>query len=290
MSEARHAGVIGWPIEHSRSPMIHSYWLQKYGIAGSYERHAVRPEELEGFIASFGKTGPGTQGLVGCNITAPHKEAAFRLCAARGAEIDENATIVGAVNTLWVDAAGGLHATSTDAYGLMTHLMMSVPELDLKARPVMVLGAGGAAQSVVWALRTAGAGTVRVANRSIERAQQLARGHSGTHIEVVEWDRRSDGLNGCALLVNATTLGMAKQPPLEIMLEALPADAVVYDIVYVPLATELLKAARQRGLRVVDGLGMLLHQAVPGFQRWFGTKPEVTDELRAILVADIEKH
>ena len=283
----KRACVIGWPIGHSRSPLIHGYWLNKYGIEGSYTKEAVKPEGLETFLRSLGENG-----FAGCNVTVPHKEAAYRLCAQLGGTNHADAVAVRAVNTFWFDGDGKLHGTNTDHHGFLTHLQTTAPRLDLKGRTVMVLGAGGAAQSVEWALATAGAGEIRICNRSLERAEALARQStsSTTRRVVVPWDERSHHLKDCALLVNTTTLGMANQPPLEIDLSGLATDAVVYDIVYVPLETPLLAAARARGLRTVNGLGMLLHQAVPGFIKWFGQKPEVTPELRALIEADIRGH
>jgi shikimate dehydrogenase len=279
----RRACVIGWPIAHSRSPLIHGYWLNKYGIEGSYTKEAVQPEALADFVAAL-----GPDGFIGCNVTVPHKEAAYRLTAERGGLLHANATVVGVANTLWVGGDGRLHATSTDAYGFMTHLKTCMPKLDLIGRTVMVLGAGGAAQSIVWALLSAGAGQVRVTNRTRGRALELVRSQASLKVVEVGWDDRSRALKECVLLVNTTTLGMMGQPALDIELDALATDAVVYDIVYVPLETPLLAAARARGLVGVDGLGMLLHQAVPGFIKWFGKKPEVTPELRALIVRDIE--
>jgi shikimate dehydrogenase len=279
MGVAPRACVIGWPITHSRSPLIHGYWLKHYGILGSYDKVAVRPDELESFLRSI-----GSDGLVGCNITAPHKEAAATLVAQLGGTLHGQAT-VGAINTVWLGGDGQLHATSTDAHGFTMHLLASVPDFILPGRTIMVLGAGGAAQSVVQGLAAAGAGEIRVTNRSAERAAALCRGYGNAVI--VPWEDRERHLSDCDLLVNTTTLGMTGQSPLDMDLSGLPQHAVVYDIVYVPLETPLLAAARARGLRTVDGLGMLLHQAVPGFLTWFGKKPEVTPELRALVEADL---
>jgi shikimate dehydrogenase len=272
------ACVIGWPIAHSRSPLIHGYWLKTYGLQGSYTKEAVRPEELGLFLSNL-----VAKGFVGCNVTVPHKEAAYHITAKLGGML--HGSCGGVANTLWIGGDGRLHAASTDGAGFMAHLLQTVPNIDLKGRPVMILGAGGAAHSISRMLVTAG--ERRIANRSYERAAEFARSHPQDNFVVVPWEERSSELKDCALLVNTTTLGMVAQPPLNIDLYALPPDAVVYDIVYVPLETPLLKAARARGLKTVDGLGMLLHQAVPGFQKWFGVKPEVTPELRAVIEADI---
>jgi shikimate dehydrogenase len=278
-AQLKKACVIGWPIAHSRSPLIHNFWLKKYGIEGRYTKEAVKPEDLETFLRSL-----ASNGFAGCNVTVPHKEAAYHLTAKLGGLL--HGACSGVANTLWIAGDGRLHATSTDAAGFAAHLMQTVPDFSAKGRPVMILGAGGAAKSVFRSIPFAS--EMRIANRSLDRAADFARIYPANNVVVVPWDERSRQLKDCALLVNTTTLGMAGQPPLEIDLTALPPDAIVYDIVYVPLETPLLKAARERGLRTVDGLGMLLHQAVPGFLKWFGKKPEVTPELRALIEADIK--
>ena len=278
MSATRRACVIGWPISHSRSPIIHGHWLAHHGLEGSYTRVPVRPEDLPAFIASL-RDGA----YAGCNVTVPHKETVLVLADAA----DATARTIGAANTLWVEA-GKVHATNTDTYGFMAHLERAAPgwRRDL---PAVVLGAGGAARAVLHGLLAAGLPEVRLLNRSAERAVTLAR-HFGPRIVVGDWAERSARLAGAGLLVNTTTLGMKGAEALDIDLASLPAGATVYDIVYVPLQTPLLAAARARGLVAVDGLGMLLHQAVPGFERWFGHRPEVTDEVRALVVADLEAH
>ena len=272
----KRACVIGWPVAHSRSPEIHRYWLGHYGIDGAYEKEAVPPDEIENFLRALGE-----RGYAGANVTLPHKEAALAAADFR----DETASRIGAANTLWLDAGGKLHATNTDGYGFMTHLAETVPGWDAGKRPVMVLGAGGAARAIVHGLIEAGAGPIRLANRTAERGDGIAADFPV--IEVVPWEHRSAGVSGCGLLVNTTSLGLTGKPPLEIDLSALPADAVVADIVYNPLETALLAAARARGHAVVDGLGMLLHQAVPGFALWFGVSPKVTPELRAKIAATL---
>jgi shikimate dehydrogenase len=271
------ACVIGWPIEHSRSPLIHNYWLRQYDIDGSYEKIAVPPEELETFLEDLRESG-----LAGANVTLPHKEAALR-----AADIaDDAAKAVGAANTLWLDAEGRLCAGNSDAFGFIENLKTEAPEWQAGTRPVTVLGAGGAARAVVYALLADGAGEIRLTNRSRERADALAYDF-GARVHSVDWDARHAALADCGLLVNATSLGMTGLPPLEIDLAELPVDAVVADIVYTPLQTELLAAGHLRGSRAVDGLGMLLHQAVPGFERWFGVRPAVTPELRAEIEASL---
>ena len=271
------ACIIGWPVEHARSPLLHQYWLRTLGIAGSYERHAVEPGMTAAFIRSLRE-----RGLAGCNVTIPLKEEAYRAVDAR----DAAAEAVGAVNTIWLEG-GRTIATNTDVYGFMRHLDLSAPRWKAKDRPAVVLGAGGASRAIVHGLLTAGVGEVRLFNRTRDRAEIVAR-HFGARVTVGDWAERVAATRDAGLLVNTTSLGMAKTGPLDMPVERLPADGVVADIVYVPLETDLLAAARRRGLVAVDGLGMLMHQGVPGFERWFGMRPEVTDELRALLVADIE--
>ena len=271
------ACVIGWPIEHSRSPLIHNHWLDRYGIEGAYEKCAVAPEELKQFLRTMPETG-----WAGCNVTVPHKEKVFGLV-----EIDDPFTRrLGAVNTVYV-RDGRLHGTNTDGIGFVRNLQVRAPQWQAAGGPAVVLGAGGAARAVVAALIDAGVPEVRIVNRTEERARTLA-GMFGAAASAHDWMQRADLLSDCTLLVNTTTLGMTGAPPLDLELARLAPDAVVYDIVYAPLETDLLSRARARGNPVVDGLGMLLHQAAPGFALWFGIEPEVTDELRALIVADLE--
>jgi shikimate dehydrogenase len=273
----KRACVIGWPVEHSRSPAIHRYWLDRYGIAGSYDKEAVPPEEIEAFLRAL-----GARGYAGANVTLPHKETALAVADAA----DDAALAIGAANTLWLDGEGRLQASNTDAYGFMTHLAQEAPDWNLGKRPVVVLGAGGAARAILHGLIAGGASGILLANRSRNRAEALAKAF-GSKVAVVPWEDRGKALAGSGLLVNATSLGMTGKPPLAIDLSALRADATVADIVYSPLQTELLAAAKARGNRTVDGLGMLLHQAVPGFERWFGIRPEVTPELRALVAGSL---
>jgi len=266
----RSACVIGWPVEHSRSPLIHRYWLKHYKIDGSYRAEAVRPEQFAAFVSSL-----AANGYAGANVTLPHKEEALRLVDS----VDQAARAIGAANTLWLDEAGKLHASNTDAYGFMTNLEQQAPGWKDKKRPIIVLGAGGAARAILYGLIEAGAGKILLINRSRDRAEALAK-NFGAKVEVRDWSERTQALAGGGLLVNTTSLGMVGKPPLDLDLTALPNHAVVADIVYNPLETALLAAARARGNRIVDGLGMLLHQAVPGFERWFGVRPAVTPELR----------
>ncbi len=279
MAEMKKAFVCGHPIAHSRSPMIHGYWLKKYGIAGSYEAIDVAPGDAAGFFATLKQNG-----FAGGNVTIPHKEVAFSAAIRR----DEAAEKIGAVNTLWFED-GVLCGGNTDARGFAANLDERAPGWT-KAGAAVVLGAGGAARAVIQALKERGFTDIRVVNRTVSRAIELA-GRFGPDVSAYP-AATQELLADAGLLVNTTALGMAGKDgadELPANPEKLPRHAIVTDIVYVPLETPLLSAARQRGLRTVDGLGMLLHQAVPGFERWFGTRPEVTDELRAMIVADMEK-
>jgi len=273
------ACIIGWPVDHSRSPIIHGYWLKKYRIDGSYTKQAVRPGEVAAFLHGLRK-----EGLAGCNVTIPHKEAAY----AAAAVTMPAARAVAAANTLWFEG-DRLVADNTDAAGFMSHLRARVPGFDAGRSAVAVLGAGGAARGIIYALLDAGAPEVRIFNRTRERADAVAR-HFGPRVKARDWRDRFDRSREVGVLVNATSLGMEHTAPLDMPLARLDDACIVADLVYVPLVTPLLAAAQARGLAAVDGLGMLLHQAVPGFEKWFGVRPEVTDELRALLVADIEGH
>ena len=271
------ACVIGWPIEHSRSPLIHGHWLKKYGIDGSYAKVPVKPVDVTQFLATLAE-----RGLLGCNVTVPHKEAAYA-----AAEIkDASAIAVGAANTLWLEG-GKLAGANTDTYGFMTHLQRSAPNWQARDGVVSILGAGGAARAIVHGFLQAGVGCVQVFNRSQERAQTLA-DYFGPKVKAFTWSERNERSCQSSVIVNTTTLGMKGQGDPEIDFSQFKADCVAADIVYVPLETAFHKSARAHGLATVDGLGMLLHQAVPGFEKWFGVRPEVTDELRQILLADIE--
>ena len=265
----RLAGVMGWPVAHSRSPRIHGYWLQEKGIDGAYLPLAVRPEALDAALAAL-----PALGFRGCNLTAPHKEAAL----ARMDSLSESARRIGAVNTVTVADYGALHGDNTDGFGFISHLRQEAPGWE-PASPVAVLGASGAARAVVDALSAAGVAEIRLLNRSGERAAALAE-EAGDTVRPLSWEQREEALDGCGLLVNTTTLGQVGKPALDLALDRLPADAVVYDLVYAPLETDLLRSARARGHETVDGLGMLIHQARPGFAVWFGAEAEVTAALR----------
>jgi shikimate dehydrogenase len=271
----RRACIMGHPVAQSRSPMLHGYWLRTLGIDGAYERADVPPEDFPAFFRDL----PG-HGFVGGNITKPHKEAAFRLVDRR----EGAAVAIGAVNTVWFEN-GTLVGGNTDYLGYLAHADDRAPGWDVAGGLAIVLGAGGAARGVVYGLRERGL-EVALINRTRARAEELAR-HFAPHVRVHGFDEVTRLLADAALLTNTTALGALGQPPLKIDLTPLKADAVVYDINYVPLETELMKAAAKRGLRTVDGLGMLLHQAVPAFAKWFGVVPKVTAELRALLEADI---
>jgi shikimate dehydrogenase len=268
---AKIAGVIGWPVGHSLSPRLHGYWLNQYGIDGSYIPLAVSPENLADALSALPKLG-----FVGANLTVPHKEAAFYIVD----YVDDIAARIGAVNTIVVLGDGSLEGRNTDGYGFIESLSGSTDLQTTKDKPAVVLGAGGAARSIIDALQNYGVGSIRLTNRTLGRAERM-RDEIGGNIDVVPWDQRAEALNEAMLLVNTTTLGMNGQPALELELDALPTKAIVNDIVYSPLETNLLAKAAERGNPTVDGVGMLLHQARPGFAAWFEREPEVTEALRA---------
>ena len=276
MNRPRAACLIGWPAAHSRSPLIHHYWLRKLDIAGGYSIEAVPPEEFADFVWRL-----SVRGFVGANITIPHKERALALSVP-----DARARAVGAANTLWYED-GELRSTNTDVEGFINNLDACAPGWD-KAEEALVLGAGGAARAVLFGLIERGVKRVVVANRTAERAHALAE-LFGASVHPIAWGDIGDALPRAKLMVHTTSLGMHGQPALDIDVGRLPPDAVVADLVYVPLETPLLAAAKARGLRTADGLGMLLHQAVRGFELWFGERPQVTSELRALVEADLTK-
>jgi shikimate dehydrogenase len=268
--KARLAGVMGWPVGHSRSPRLHGYWLAEHGIDGAYVPLPVRPENFERAFRAL-----PVLGFRGANVTLPHKEAALALAD----RVTPEAKRIGAANTLVIDEQGRVEARNTDGYGFIESLKEGAPAWRASAGPVVVIGAGGASRALLVALADAGTPEIRLVNRTAGRAEALAASLGGP-IRVLGWGERSKALEGASLLVNATTQGMAGQPPLDLALDRLPPEAVVNDIVYVPLETPLLAAARRRGNPAVDGLGMLLHQARPGFAAWFGVEPKVTPALR----------
>ena len=271
---AKLAGVLGWPVAHSRSPLLHGTWLARHGIDGAYLPLPVRPERFVDSARALADLG-----FRGANVTLPHKEAAFALCD----DLAPSAGRAGAVNTL-VFRDGRIEGSNTDGFGFTENCAQSVPGWSAAAGPAVLLGAGGAARAIAAALLDAGCPRLVLVNRTPARAEALARGLGGP-VEVAE----RPPLESASLLVNTTSLGMAGQPALDLDLSPLPSGAVVADIVYVPLETPLLAAARTRGLPAVDGLGMLLHQARPGFEAWFGAAPAVDEELRAAVAADIPR-
>ena len=276
MTRPRAACLIGWPAAHSRSPLIHHYWLRTLQIEGGYNIEAVPPEGFAEFVLHL-----STHGFVGANVTLPHKERALALSMP-----DERARAVGAANTLWYEG-NELHSTNTDIEGFINNLDACAPGWD-EIEEALVLGAGGSSRAVVFGLVERGIKRVHLANRTLDRARALA-DQFGPHVHPVAWDVIGHLLPRAGLLVNTTSLGMHGQPALELDASLLPPDAIVADLVYVPLETPLLAAARMRGLRTADGLGMLLHQAVRGFELWFGRRPEVTPALRALVEADLTK-
>jgi len=276
VTKPRAACLIGWPAAHSRSPLIHHYWLRTHRIEGGYNIEAVPPEGFAEFVLHL-----SAHGFVGANVTIPHKERALALTVP-----DARARAVGAANTLWYEG-GELRSTNTDIEGFVDNLDACAPGWE-EAGDAVVLGAGGASRAVVFGLIERGIKHVHLANRTIERAGVLA-DQFGANVHPVAWDAIGGLLPRAGLLVNTTSLGMHGQPALKLDVGLLPSDAVVADLVYVPLATPLLAAAQARGLRIADGLGMLLYQAVRGFELWFGQRPEVTPELRALVEADLTK-
>ncbi len=267
----KRACVIGWPVSHSLSPVIHSYWLRETGIEGSYSKVAVEPENLMDFLTSL-----AARGFCGANITVPHKIEAYRLCELR----DGAANAIGAVNTVWLDE-GRLAGSNSDAWGFLANLDSAAPGWD-RAGPAVVIGAGGASRAIMWALGERGFKDIRIVNRTKVRADELSASYPRS--SAFSFDELSAALEGALLLVNSSTLGMAGSPPLKIDLSPAAPNAVVCDIVYHPLETSLLRRARERGLTAVDGLGMLLYQAVPGFEKWFGIRPEVSPGLRQAVL------
>ncbi len=269
------AGLLGWPVAHSRSPVIHNHWLAHYGIAGRYVLFPVPPEKLEAAVR-----GLAALGLRGCNVTTPHKQAIFPLLD----RVDALAQRIGAVNTVVVENDGTLTGFNNDGNGFVQSLRDADPKWRPDSGPILVLGAGGASRAVVASLAAQGATEIRLANRTPEKAQEIAAAVGGM-VKVVPWDERADALDGIAMLANATSLGSAGKPPLDIALDRLPRTAIVGDLIYVPPETPLLAAARARGNVTVNGLGLLLNQARPAFNAWFGVMPEITPALRAAIQA-----
>ncbi len=270
------AGVAGWPVAHSRSPLIHGYWLERLAVEANYQLFPVSPGAFPAFAATIGR-----DGLVGANVTVPHKEAAFAACDRR----TPVAAALGAVNVLWREN-GLLEGDNTDVAGFLANLDESAPGWTERRQKAVVIGAGGAARAIVYALLARGVERIVLVNRTPGRAAALAERY-GDRVVAAPWAALAAALPGADLLVNTSSLGMAGQPALALDVGGLPEHAVVADIVYVPLRTPLIEAALARGLRTSEGLGMLLHQAAPAFERWFGRRPEVTPELRALVEADV---
>ena len=271
------AGVMGWPVMHSRSPKIHNHWFAKHGLAGTYVPLAVRAEGLRAALRAL-----PALGFSGCNLTIPHKEAAFEIVD----RVDPLARRIGAINCVVVAPDGSLDGRNNDGFGYVQSILEAYPRWRADAGPIVVVGAGGGARAVLVSLADQGAAEIRLINRSPERAAALAR-EFGAHIKALAWNDRRAALDGAAMLINTTSKGMIGQQALDLALDTLPTSALVSDIIYIPRETPLLMAARLRGNRTVNGLGMLLNQARPAFHVWFGVMPEVTAELRAMIEATI---
>jgi shikimate dehydrogenase len=271
------AGVMGWPVMHSRSPKLHNYWLARHGLIGAYVPLAIKEAGLEKALRAL-----PALGFAGCNLTIPHKEQAMKIVD----HLDPVAKRIGAMNCVIVGADGSLSGTNNDGFGYIASIREAKPDWRADAGPVTVLGAGGAARAVLVSLIDEGAKDIRLTNRTAARADDLAKEFGGP-IKTIAWNDRHDALQGAAMVINTTSQGMVGQPDLDLKLDLLPQTALVSDIVYIPLETPLLSAARQRGNTTVNGLGMLLHQARPAFNAWFGVMPEVTSELRKMIEATI---
>lgn len=268
------AAVIGHPVAHSKSPHVHGYWLRKYGLKGHYVPMDIAPEKLSDLLPRLADLG-----FVGANVTIPHKEKVMEIADL----ITDRATLIGAANTLIFRKDGRIHADNTDGYGFIENIRQSVPDWNPKSGPAVVFGAGGASRAVLASLLDVGVPKIMLTNRTRIRAEKL-REDFGHRIQVVEWVQAGNVLDEADLVVNTTSLGMTGKPEMRVPLDGLKPGAIVNDLVYAPLRTRLLTTAEERGCHVVDGLGMLLHQAVPGFERWFGKRPEVDDNVRAAVL------
>jgi shikimate dehydrogenase len=273
------AGVMGWPVMHSRSPMLHNYWFRQHGLAGSYVPLAIRPEGLGAALRALHPLG-----FAGVNLTIPHKQQALTIVD----EVDAVARSIGAISCVVVKPDASLAGTNNDCWGFIQSLRQEQPGWRADRGPIVVIGAGGGSRAVCYGLAQEGAREIRLVNRTLARAEVIADEFGGP-ITAVPWEHRNDALEGAAMVVNTTSLGMVGQPVLDISLEKLPAGAIAADIIYIPLETPFLAAARQRGNRTVNGLGMLLNQGRPAWKAWFGVEPEVTAELRAMIEETIPK-
>ena len=267
------AGVMGWPVMHSRSPMMHNYWFKKHGLAGTYVPLAIRPEHLSAALR-----GLHPLGFAGVNVTIPHKQEAMKMVH----EVDTLAKSIGAISCVIVRSDGSLAGTNNDCYGFIHAVRQEQPGWQADAGPVVVIGAGGGSRAVCYGLAQEGAREIRVVNRTLARAKGIAQEFGGP-ISALPWEQRHEVLGGAAMVVNTTSCGMVGQPALDIELDKLPQSALVADIIYIPLETPFLAAARRRGNSTINGLGMLLNQGRPAWKAWFGIEPEVTAELRAIV-------
>ena len=267
------AGVMGWPVMHSRSPMLHNYWFKQHALAGTYVPLAIPPAQLAAALLALHPLG-----FAGCNLTIPHKQAAMTIVD----EVDAPAKSIGAISCVVVKPDGSLAGTNNDCYGFIHNVKQEQPGWRANAGPVVVIGAGGGARAVCYALAQEGAREIRLVNRSLARAQETAHEFGGP-LTALPWEQRHESLDGAAMVVNTTSCGMVGQPALDIRLDKLPKRALAADIIYIPLETPFLAAARARGNSTVNGLGMLLHQGRPAWQAWFGIEPQVTPELRALL-------
>jgi len=267
------AGVMGWPIMHSRSPMLHNYWFKQHGLAGTYVPLAIRPEGLAAALRALHPLG-----FAGCNLTIPHKQEAMKIVD----EVDTLAKAIGAISCVVVRPDGSLFGTNNDCFGFIHNLRQEQPGWRADAGPIAVIGAGGGSRAVCYGLAQEGAKEIRLVNRTLARAKGIAEAF-GDPIKALPWEERHAALEGVALVVNTTSCGMVGQSPLDLRLDKLPKSALAADIIYIPLETPFLAAARQRGIRTVNGLGMLLNQGRPAWKAWFGIEPEVTAELRAMV-------
>jgi len=267
------AGVMGWPVMHSRSPLLHNYWFKQHGLTGTYVPLAIAPATLAAALRALHPLG-----FAGCNLTLPHKQAAMTVID----EVDALSKTIGAISCVIARPDGSLAGTNNDCYGFIENLRQSQPGWRADAGPIVVIGAGGGARAVCYGLAQEGAREIRVVNRSLARAQEIANNFGGP-LKALPWEQRHDALDGAAMVVNTTSCGMVGQPALDLKLDKLSKNALAADIIYIPLETPLLAAARARGNPTVNGLGMLLHQGRPAWKAWFGIEPQVTAELRALL-------